>query len=380
MLAAIALSLAAAFVLYVIVGYPLLLASARQEGPEIQKDPGFRATVSAIVAVHNGEKFIAEKLDSLLALQYPTNLLDILVVSDGSTDGTDRIVESFADRGVRLLRVPRGGKAAALNAAIQGCSGEILFFTDVRQKLDPAALSHLVANFADPAVGAATGELRFIQRERSGEQADLTLYWRYELWARGRHSRIDSIFGATGCIYAIRRRLVEPLPHDTLSDDVMMAIRVFLRGYRVIFDPKAVAFDYPTADGAEFQRKLRTLAGLWQVFARLPELFTTANRMRLHFLSHKFARLLLPWAILAAIGATVALPDTPVRVALMAGEAGMLLLAVVDIAMPKWLPLKRITSPARTFLMLNAAAALSTIVFIVPPATLWRPTRVKAPR
>jgi cellulose synthase/poly-beta-1,6-N-acetylglucosamine synthase-like glycosyltransferase len=306
--------------------------------------------------------------------------MDILVVSDGSTDGTDAIVESFAGRGVRLLRVPRGGKAAALNAAIRYCSGDLIFFTDVRQKLDPDSLAHLVANFADPTVGAATGELRILGPGKIGGQGDLRLYWRYELWARRQHSRMDSMFGATGCIYAMRRGLAEPMQPDTLSDDVLAPVRVFLRGYRVIFDPDAIAYDYPVGDGAEFRRKLRTLAGLWQVFARSPELFTAANRMRLHFLSHKFGRLLLPWAMLAIMAATLALPEGPLRAIFLAGEIGLAVLAVADLYVPGTIPLKRITSPARTFLAMNAAAALSIIVFIVPPTSLWRPTRVKAPR
>jgi cellulose synthase/poly-beta-1,6-N-acetylglucosamine synthase-like glycosyltransferase len=380
MVAAVTLAVIAAFVLYVVLGYPLLLASAKNAAPAVRKDPSFRTTVSVVLAVHNGEEFITAKLESLIGLHYPADLLDILVVSDGCTDGTDRIVERFAARGVRLLRLPHGGKAAALNAAVRHCSGEILFFTDVRQKLEPRSLAQLVANFADPTVGAATGELRFLGRERIGEQADMKLFWRYEVWARRQHSRVDSIFGVTGCIYAMRRRLAEPMPADTLADDVLAPVRVFLRGYRVIFDPEAVAFDYPAAEGAEFRRKLRTLAGLWQVFVRLPRLFTGANRMRFHFLSHKFARLLLPWAILAILAATLALPASPVRDAFLGGEIGLVALALADAYMPKWIPLKRITSPARTFLVMNAAAALSLIVFIVPPASLWRATRVKAPR
>jgi cellulose synthase/poly-beta-1,6-N-acetylglucosamine synthase-like glycosyltransferase len=244
--------------------------------------------------------------------------------------------------------------------------------------LDADALAHLVANFADPTIGAVTGELRMLDPQRTGEQADMELYWRYELWARARHSRIYSMLNTTGCIYAIRRSLTEPIPPDTLTDDAVIPLRVLFRGYRVIFEPAALAFDYPTAEGGEFRRKLRTLAGLWQVHVRLPQLFTSANRMRFHFLSHKSSRLALPWAILAVWAATVALPGSGFRTFLLTDELLLLLLAACDRFVPKHFPLKRVSSPAKTFLSMNAAALLGLAVFIVKPTTLWRPTQVKA--
>jgi biofilm PGA synthesis N-glycosyltransferase PgaC len=302
------------------------------------------------------------------------------VISDGSTDGTEAIAASFADRGVRLLCAPRGGKAAALNAGLAQASGDILFFTDVRQMLDAHALSHLAANFADPSVGAVTGELRLLNPADVGEQADMELYWRFELWTRGRHSRIDSIFSTTGCIYALRRSLASPLPPDTIADDGTFSLRAFFQGYRVIFDPEALAFDYPAAEGGEFRRRLRTLAGLWQLFVRLPQLFTSANRMRFHFLSYKFGRLVLPWAILLILGSTLALTDSRWRNFLLIDELMLVALAALDRFVPRAFPLKRISSPARTFLAMNAAALLAVLVFFVPRETLWRPTRMQARR
>jgi len=368
---------AAAAVVYIIAGYPLGLALfPGRPGPPVGKDLSFRAPVSVILAVYNGEVFIRRKLETLLALRYPADLLQILVVSDGSTDGTDAIVESFAGRGVELLRIPHGGKATALNKALAHAAGEILFFTDVRQELHPDALAHLVANFADPAVGAVSGELRILDPDRSGEQADMETYWRYELWVRRRHSRLDSMFSATGCVYAARRRLVEPIATDTLSDDVMIPLGAFFRGFRVILDSEALAFDYPTAEGGEFRRKLRTLAGVWQAWVRRPELWTGANRMRLHFLSHRFARLVLPWALLVFCGAALALPAGRLRSALAAVEAAVLGMALLDLAVPKRWPLKRISSPVRIFVAMNLAALAAVLVFVVPPGALWRSTKV----
>jgi cellulose synthase/poly-beta-1,6-N-acetylglucosamine synthase-like glycosyltransferase len=361
---------------YIVLGYPLLLTRRNwTTAPRIRKEMGFQPTVSVIMAVHNGADHLGAKLEVLTAFDYPRDRVQIIVVSDGSTDETDSIVERFEGAPVTLLKVPRGGKAAALNRALAVASGEILFLTDVRQPLDPLALSHLAANFADPTVGAATGELKLLPGE-DGEHRDMDLYWRYEVLARKRHSDIDSLFTTTGCIYAMRRALAEPIPPDTLTDDATMALRAFFRGYRVIFDPAAVAYDYPAVAGTEFRRRFRTLAGLWQLHARMPQIFTRSNRMRFHFLSHKFSRLVLPWALLLFAGASIALPASPFRTLLLALELAFVLLAVTNRFVPKGFPLKRLSSPAQTFLVMNAAALMAVAVFFVPATRLWKPTRV----
>jgi cellulose synthase/poly-beta-1,6-N-acetylglucosamine synthase-like glycosyltransferase len=170
MIATVLLATAAAVAIYIIAGYPIsLVLFPGRSAPPVRKDPAFRARVSVILAVYNGEAFIRRKLEALLGVNYPPELIEILVVSDGSTDATDRIVESFADRGVRLFRVPRGGKAPALNKAMAHAAGDILFFTDVRQTFHPEVLAHLVANFADPTVGVVSGELRILNPDRTGQ-------------------------------------------------------------------------------------------------------------------------------------------------------------------------------------------------------------------
>jgi poly-beta-1,6-N-acetyl-D-glucosamine synthase len=374
-IALVLLIVGTAIVFYILIGYPILLAAIRPKGKLVAKDLRYRTSVSAIVCVYNGAAFIRAKLESILALDYPQELLEIIIVSDGSEDETDSIVRSFSGRGVRLLTVPHRGKAAALNHALAHASSEILFFTDVRQPLDPMALRHLVANFADPSVGAVTGELRLLAGAQ-GEQADMDLYWRYEVWARQRHSSIDSLFTSTGCIWALRRDLAKPLPPDTLTDDAVLTLGVFFRGYRVVFDTEAVAYDYPAVAGTEFRRRLRTLGGLWQVHARLPQLFGRTNRMRFHFLSHKFARLLLPWAVLLVFAASLALPASSFRTSMLGSELCMLALALADPFLGQRFPLKRLSSTARTFLVMNAAALASIVVFFAPAARLWTPTRV----
>ena len=375
-LAVFLLAVATFAAFYILILYPVLLAVLRPvPKPPIQKDPQFQASVSVLIAVYNGQAFLRGKLESLFALDYPRRLVQIIIVSDGSTDDTDAIAAEFESSGVRLLRVPKGGKAAALNAALLLATGEILFFTDVRQPLDTQSLSHLVANFADPTVGAVTGELHLLKGDR-GEQSDMDLYWRYEIWARSRHSRIDSLFNTTGCIYAMRRRLAVPLPPDTLTDDAFLPQQAFFQGYRIAFDPEAVAYDYPALAGTEFQRRMRTLAGLWQVFVREPRFFT-GSRMRWHFLSHKFGRLVLPWTLLVIFIATFFLPSASWRNTLLLNEALLFVLAALDHFVPKGFRLKRISSPARTFLVMNAAAMAAVVVFFVPASRLWSPTRVK---
>jgi len=364
---------------YILFGYPILLALLSRRAPRpVAKNLSFQSSVSVILSVYNGAAFLRGKLNSLLALDYPGEMMQIIVVSDGSTDKTAEIGRAFAREHpgrILLLEVPHGGKAAALNQALARSTGDVLFFTDVRQPLEPMSLRHLVANLADPTVGAVTGELH-LAPGAGGEQADMDLYWRYEVWARTIQSGIDSLFTATGCIYAMRRTLVEPIPDSTLSDDAVLPLRAFFQGYRVVFDPEAIAIDQPAVAGTEFRRRRRNLAGLWQVFVRMPELFTSRNRMRFHFLSHKFGRLMLPWSLLLVIGATLALPASPFRSWLEAGDLAFFALAIVDGIVPRWFPLKRLTSPARTFLIMNAASMAALVVFFTPAKRLWVPTRV----
>src|SRR3974390_3732618 len=215
MLAALCLIVAAVLSLYILLGYPLLLSRWRSFGPPIRKDLEYRTTVTVVLAVYNGEAFLAATRENLRGLGYPAELLDIVVVSDGSTDATDSIVQAYSDRKVRLVRVPHAGKAAALNAAMQHATGEILLYVDVRQMFDLQALRHLVATFADSTVGGVTGEVCFVHSDRVGEAADIDVYWRYEIWARQRHSLIASIFNTTGCIYALPRSLAEHIPPAT---------------------------------------------------------------------------------------------------------------------------------------------------------------------
>jgi cellulose synthase/poly-beta-1,6-N-acetylglucosamine synthase-like glycosyltransferase len=369
--------LSTAFVLYVLIGYPALLGLlARRPGPPVAKAPQL-CTVSVILPVFNGEAWIGSKLETLRQLDYPQHLVEIIVISDGSEDSTDQIVGSVSADNVHLLRVPRGGKANALNAGIARATGEILFFTDVRQALAPDSLTHLVACLSDPAIGVVSGEL-IIRKGESLEEASVGAYWKYEKWIRNRLSRIDSVLGATGCIYAMRRDLARvPLPKETLLDDMYLPLGAFFSGHRVIFESAAKAFDYPTSLDSEFRRKVRTLAGVYQTIGDYPALLSPIhNRMWIHFMSHKFGRLLLPWALIAIAVSTFYLPH-PLKELALGGQVIFYLTASADRLIPERSPLKRLTSPIRTFVALMAASLFAVSIFFRPGTSLWSRTSVK---
>lgn len=363
------------FVLYVLFGYPLLLRwlSARRPRP-VHKEFTPR-TVSILLAVRNGTRYIDAKLDSLFALDYPRDLVEILVLSDGSTDDTVERAEARqldalgASMTLRVLPLPPGGKSEALNAGLAAARGEILFYTDVRQPLSRSALRELVACFGDPAVGAASGEL-VIGNGRTGEEGQTSLYWRYEKQIRMGQSRIDSVIGATGAIYAQRRSLCRVLPPYTLLDDVSQPLAAFFAGYRVILDPAAKAYDEPAALDQEFRRKVRTLAGNYQLFGQYPQLFSAKNRMLWHFLSHKFARLLLPWALLGLLVSSFGFP-APLVYLLAGGQILLYLLALTDPLLPEGFPLRRLTTPLRAFAVLMAATLWAGSIAFRPARRFW---------
>lgn len=366
----------AMFIVYVAAGYPLLLGAwARRKRAGIVKGSEL-ASVSVVIAVRNGAPWIGRKLESVLAAGYPAHLMEILVVSDGSDDGTDAIVGEFESRGVRLLRVPEAGKPAALTAAFPLVKNELLLLTDVRQEIEPGSLARMAACFADPHVGVVSGELLIRSGETSAE-SNVGLYWRYESWIRRQLSQVDSTLGATGPFYMIRRRLAVPVPPDTLLDDVYLPLKAFFAGYRLIVEPEARAIDYPTTLETEFRRKVRTLAGNYQMMRLLPELLGPGNRMWFHYLSYKVGRLLLPFALIAVFGSSFWLPP-PFAAASLAAQGAFYLLALADLIIPERALLKRISSPARTFVILMLAAVCALSIFFVPPRSLWKPTRTRA--
>jgi cellulose synthase/poly-beta-1,6-N-acetylglucosamine synthase-like glycosyltransferase len=339
--AAIVFWASAALVAYVYAGYPLLLwiwsrvrpRPIRATAPAAGEWPG----VSIVIAARNEAARLGPRLDNLLALDYPPDRRQVIVVSDGSTDDTADVVRSYGGR-VDLVCTSPGGKARALNAGVAHARFDILVFADARQVFAPDALRQLVAPLSDTRVGAVSGELLLdaesalfsnrraradrrrghanqlgaaaIERRLTGERrrpiastiADgVGMYWRYEKELRRMESAVGSMLGATGAIYAVRRRLWEPLPPDTILDDVLTPMRVVMAGHRVVFEERARAFDRAAADAdTESRRKVRTLAGNYQILAREPRLLLPwVNPVWFQYLSHKVGRLLVPYALVA---------------------------------------------------------------------------------
>jgi poly-beta-1,6-N-acetyl-D-glucosamine synthase len=208
-------------------------------------------------------------------------------------------------------------------------------------------------------------------------ETSVGLYWKYEKWIRKQLSAVDSILGATGSIYTMRRELAVLLPPGSLLDDMYQPLEAFFRGYRVVMIDSAKAYDYPTNIDAEFRRKVRTLAGNYQLMRHRPELFSpSANRMLLDYLSHKVARLLLPFALIAAFVSALFLP-APWRELALAPQLLIYGLAAVDRWLPDGFALKRLSAPARTFVVLMAASACALSILFLPSTALWRETRVR---
>ncbi len=307
--------IAIAVIAYVYVGYPLLLAAwARLRPRSVRRKPlGPDAPgASIVIAARNEAHRLPARVTNLLAQDYP-GPIDIIVVSDGSTDATRDALAPFGHR-VRLVDIPASGKPSALNAGVADAAHEILVFADARQAFAPDAVRRLVENFADPAVGAVTGEL-LLDCEADAAMPASTVgdsvgaYWRYEKWLRRRESAVWSTLGATGAIYAMRRTLWRPLPSPALLDDVLAPMRVVLAGARVVFDERAKAYDRVEADaGAERRRKVRTLAGNIQILGLEPALINPfANRVWLQYVSHKLGRLVVPYAMALALITNVAI-------------------------------------------------------------------------
>lgn len=296
--------LSTAFILYTYLGYPLLMwLRSRFAGKVIRKQP-IIPFVSVVMSALNEEGRIGARLDNLLAQQYPAGQLEILVVSDGSTDNTCEIVRSYSGRNVRLLELPdKRGKALAVNLGVSEARGEIIIFADARQRFELNVISQLVNNFSDASVGCVSGELMFLENSDSSIQVEMGAYWKYEKRIRKMESRSGSVVGATGAIYAVRRDLYIPLPEGTLLDDVLTPLNVVMQGYRCIFDGSAVAYDAVSKDTSqEWTRKVRTLAGNWQLLTLRPGLaLPILNPLWCRFMSHKIFRLLVPFALIAML-------------------------------------------------------------------------------
>jgi cellulose synthase/poly-beta-1,6-N-acetylglucosamine synthase-like glycosyltransferase len=323
--------------------------------------------------VRNEEPVIAGKLENLLALDYPPEKLEVVVVSDGSTDQTAAILQEFGNSGrVRtFVKSESQGKAVGLNDAVSRATGEILLFTDARQVIEPRALRLLIENFADPDVGCASGELMLGDPTTGETGKGMGLYWQIEKTIREMESASGSVPGATGAIYCARTALFEPLPAGTVLDDVLTPMQVARQGSRVIFDSRARAWDSPDLGGRrEFARKVRTLTGNYQLLQLAPWLLGSGNPIRFVFVSHKLSRLAAPFALVALLVASLFLSGPLYRIAL-GGQVVFYALSLLSLLGAKIGPLARLADPARTFVLLNSAALLAFLNFVTGRKAVW---------
>lgn len=355
---------------YAYAGYPLLarLLAARREAPQTS-DPEPWPAITVVIAAHDEEARIAARVRDVLAQDYPGDLLHVIVVDDGSRDATARMADIGDPRCRVITLVRNGGKAVALDAALKEVATAITVFADARQRFAPGTLCALVRPFSDPEVGAVAGELQV--RDENGRPGDLGLYWRIERRLRLDESALGCLHGVSGAIHALRTPLFVPIPSGTILDDMWLPLQVVFAGRRVVMTDLAVAWDIASAHHREeFARKVRTLAGNWQLIARLPRLLLPwRNPVWFAWCSHKLSRLLAPWAMLGAFVVSGVLSPHPLYRVLFAMQCIGYAFALFAIALPGIARRLPLAATAGTFLMLNTAALLSL------PAALGRDPR-----
>ena len=317
-------------VVYPYFVYPALLALLRRVAPRPPRKAAIEPTVSLLVAAFNEEDVIAAKIENSFALDYPAERLEIVIASDGSSDTTNAIAARYADgHRVRLVAFPvNRGKLASMNDVIPELTGEIVVLTDAASMLTPASIRVLVANFADPAVGAVSGAylVRNPARAALGTQEDF--YWRFETSLKAAEADLSSTLGAHGALYAIRRALY-PFPESgVINDDFVIPLRIVARGYRAVYEPGAVAVE-EAHEMEGFRRRVRITSGNIQQLRELPRLLMPPRPLPLFFfVSHKAMRLLVPPAMMACLLANLFLLGSPLYVILFVAQLAFYALAL----------------------------------------------------
>ena len=367
-------------VVYTYLIYPVLLwlLAAGRKMPEyapLGEWPG----VSLIIAAHNEEAVLRAKLENALAMDYPANRLDIIVVSDASTDGTDRIVAEFTERGVRLHRQEaRGGKTEAQNAGVRLARGQFVAFSDANSMYAPSALKRLLAPFADERIGCVCGELQYANPDEQGAGKGEGLYWRYEQFLKRRESLLSSALGANGAIYALRRELFVELRGDIISDFVA-PLHAWRRGFRIAYEPTAIATEYSSGRfGDEFRRRRRivsrSLYGLWTEAGLLNPFahFFFALQM----FSHKLLRWLVPVWLVVVLAVNISLVADGYYGLLLALQVAFYGLATLGLLLPEWLGRHWLFYVPAYFTATNWGTLLGLLSFLTGRRhRVWQPAR-----
>jgi cellulose synthase/poly-beta-1,6-N-acetylglucosamine synthase-like glycosyltransferase len=302
--------LSAAALFYTYAGYPLLLLLVSTIRPQRIKRHLFQPSVSIIITAYNEERALAAKLGNTLALDYPPELLEIIVASDCSTDRTDAITRDFAGRGVRLHRqAERLGKTSAQNAAVESSRGEIIVFSDATSMYKPDVLRSMLSNFADAEVGCVAGRLVYVDAANSRIGPGPRSYWSYESFLKKHESRAGSLIGASGCLYAVRKSAYVPLYPEACSDFII-GTKIVEQGLRAIYEPRAICTEETNRrSGAELKMRVRVIAqtftDLWRHRLMLNPFHSGFYAVQL--LSHKVMRYLVPFFLIAFCGASALL-------------------------------------------------------------------------
>ncbi len=361
-----------AIIAYTYFGYPAWLwLRGRWKSVPVTR-ASVLPSVSIVMVVRNEAVVLERKLRNLLALDYPAELCELVIVSDGSSDATEQVLAEHASERIRsVILSEASGKAAGLNEAMKIAKNDIVVLTDARQQIEPGALKLLMQNFADASVGCASGEL-LLGDPQSGESArGVGLYWRMEKAIRQMEADSGSVVGATGAFYAVRRKFLVPVPPETILDDVYLPMNVVRQGARVVFDDRAHAWDVASqGTGREFSRKVRTLTGNYQLLQLAPWLLTGQNPIRFEFVSHKLCRLLVPFALAAALVTSAVLPGIFFRIVLLLQLAFYALGMLATLHLHGGI-LARGADAAFTFVLLNAAALVAFGKFVSGRKPVW---------
>jgi cellulose synthase/poly-beta-1,6-N-acetylglucosamine synthase-like glycosyltransferase len=295
---------------YVLVGYWLVVLLIAAFVPR-RSHAACAPTVSLIVPAHNEAAVLSAKLENSLSLDYPAEKLEIIVASDGSTDGTVEVARRFEQRGVKVLAFsPRRGKASVINDAVGAAAGEVLCLCDANVIFERDALRRLVQKLGDPRVGAATGQVRLASQQSNFGQGE-SFYYQLERRLQLAESAVGSLMGVDGGMYVLRKELFRTLPADTILDDFTISVRVMRQGYRIVYEPSAVAHENGTpAARQEWRRRVRVAAGAVQSLKRgcWPPLWQPLVLWQ--YLSHKALRWLAPGLLLLWLGANIVLAPT----------------------------------------------------------------------
>ncbi|HMF52747.1 MAG TPA: glycosyltransferase [Edaphobacter sp.] len=363
-----------AVIAYTYVGYPAIVFLLARFSPRPWRKETYHTSVSVVMAVHNGVQRIHEQVEHLSLLD-PELIREVILVSDGSNDGTAEVLNSLQGPRLRTIVLPEQvGKAAALNHGIAEATGEILLFIDIRPKVAPGALAELLSNFADPSVGCVAGELVLnTDGHDAAASAVSGVYWKYEQWIRNCEAAWDSPVGVYGGFYAARRSLVRQFPEGIILDDMFQPLSIIRQGYRSVLDRAAIVMDtWPGKVLGEFQRKVRTLAGNYQLFSLAPWMLGPGNRVLFQLVSHKVMRLVVPYFfVLLLISATWLGIDSPEWRAVAIAQWGLWLASALALRMT--LPvIHRLASAASALLVLNFAAVAGLYKFCFTPGPLWK--------